>query len=304
LQRVLVDNTEQPIRQEGRRVMLPVVPGLQTVELQWREPRGIGLWFASPAVEVGLEGVNATEVIQVPADRWTLLVGGPRMGPAVLFWGVLLVMALVAVALGRFDITPLRAYQWFLLGLGLMPVATDLAALVFGWLLLLGVRRRLGQHIAQRWAFNLLQIALVLLTFSALGGLFDAVQQGLLGRPDMQVQGYDSSADLLTWYRDHSAPVLPHVWVASLPLLAYRLLMLVWASWLAWSLLTWLKWGWEAFSAGGVLWRKGPPRKSPVAKQHTGGAEAPDGIAAKDEAANPADIGKQDAEGAGDTAHE
>jgi hypothetical protein len=33
--------------------------------------------------------------------------------------------------------------------------------------------------------------------------------------------------------------------------------MLIWALWLALSLLKWLKWGWESFSKGG-LWKKLP----------------------------------------------
>jgi hypothetical protein len=35
----------------------------------------------------------------------------------------------------------------------------------------------------------------------------------------------------------------------------YRILMLLWALWLAHSLLKWLRWGWGCFSEGG-LWRR------------------------------------------------
>jgi hypothetical protein len=41
----------------------------------------------------------------------------------------------------------------------------------------------------------------------------------------------------------------------SLPLLAWRGVTLAWALWLAWSVIAWLRWGWQAFNAGG-LWRK------------------------------------------------
>jgi len=47
----------------------------------------------------------------------------------------------------------------------------------------------------------------------------------------------------------------------SLPLMAYRLAMLLWALWLASALLTWLSWGWGCFSEGG-LWRS--TRKDPA----------------------------------------
>ncbi len=266
LQRVLIGGAEQPIRQEGRTVKLPLVPGEQQIVLQWREPRGMGLVFTTSPLDVGISGANANLQIKLPADRWVLLLGGPAMGPAVLFWGVLLVLLLVSIGLGRLSLTPLRGLHWFGLGLGLMPVATDLTAVVFGWLLLLGVRRRFGAAIPQRWAFNLLQIVLVLLSLAAMSALFDAVQQGLLGHPDMQVQGHLSSSEQLSWYQDHSQALLPSAWVLSLPLLVYRLLMLVWASWLAWSLLNWLKWGWSSYSEGG-LWRKAPPKAAKAAER-------------------------------------
>jgi hypothetical protein len=88
-----------------------------------------------------------------------------------------------------------------------------------------------------------------------LATLFAAVEGGLLGQPEMQVSGNDSSAEMLRWYLDRAGPELPQAWAFSLPILAYRGLMLIWALGLAWSLLAWLKWGWGAFGQGG-LWRK------------------------------------------------
>jgi len=48
-------------------------------------------------------------------------------------------------------------------------------------------------------------------------------------------------------------------WVLSLPLLVYRVAMLVWALWLAFAVIRWSRWAWSCFSAGGV-WR---PLRSP-----------------------------------------
>ena len=41
----------------------------------------------------------------------------------------------------------------------------------------------------------------------------------------------------------------------SAPLWVYRALMMIWALWLAFSLVSWIKWGWQAFSTGG-LWKE------------------------------------------------
>ena len=73
--------------------------------------------------------------------------------------------------------------------------------------------------------------------------------------PDMQIVGNQSSAFSLRWYQDRSLTILPTATVISVPLMAYRLLMLAWSLWLAVSLLNWLKWGWTCFSSNG-LWNK------------------------------------------------
>jgi hypothetical protein len=71
----------------------------------------------------------------------------------------------------------------------------------------------------------------------------------------MQVSGNGSSHALLRWFADRSGPNLATPWIVSVPLLVYRAVMLAWALWLALSVLKWLRWGWDAFSTGGV-WRK------------------------------------------------
>ena len=78
-------------------------------------------------------------------------------------------------------------------------------------------------------------------------------------------------------YVDRSGEMLPQPWVFSVPLLVYRLAMLAWALWIARALLGWLRWGWGAFTEGGI-WRPLPrfgrrPLGAPPAES-TGG-EAP-----------------------------
>jgi hypothetical protein len=203
--------------------------------------------------------------MQVPASRWILFTGGPRVGPAVLFWGELLVIILIALGLGRISLTPLSTIQWLLLSLGLSQIHASLAAIVVAWLLLLGLRKKQGQEIKQVISFNLLQVLLVILTLFALGTLFFAIQQGLLGHPDMQIGGNGSSGHRLFWYQDRVDALLPTAWVFTVPLLVYRIAMLLWALWLAMALLRWLRWGWDCFSSGSI-WKKAPPRKKTVRK--------------------------------------
>lgn len=267
LQEVRMDGVVQPIRQEGRQVTLPLSPGPQNVMLSWRENRGLPSLFHSPRVDLGVASVNHAINVALSHDRWVLLAGGPRLGPAVLFWGVLIVIALVACGLGRVKLMPLNGWQWFLLGIGLSQSDIVVALIVVGWLLALGLRTKL-QAEAKAINFNLVQIGVIFLTLVALIQLFGAVEHGLLGLPDMQVSGNRSTAYDLNWFQDRAGAELPTAWLLSVPLLVYRLLMLAWALWLAFALLRWLRWGWACFAVNG-LWRT-LPKAGDAAKKKPG----------------------------------
>lgn len=254
---VSIDGTTRPIRQDGRTVTLPIVPGAQSVRLDWRQPGGVAAGFRAPAVGLGVPSVNAEVRIAMSAGRWILFAGGPRVGPSVLFWSLLAVLALVAAGLGRVRLTPLRAGHWLLLGVGLSQVSVAAAAVVVGWLLALGWREARGAAVEEARVFNLAQALLALWTVTALAILFWSIEQGLLGYPEMQITGNGSSWLLLRWFQDRTGEVLPRPWVLSVPLLVYRAAMLAWALWLAVALLRWLRWGWGCFTAGGVWRRRG-----------------------------------------------
>jgi hypothetical protein len=258
-----------PLRQEGRRVTWPISPGAQKLTLTWREPRGNAWFFRTSRVDLGARSVNASTVVQVPASRWVLLTGGPRLGPAALFWGLLLVLLLVAAALGRLGLAPLRRRDWFLLGIGLSQIPLEAAAVVVGWLLAAGWRRTKAAGIRRPFAFDLLQILLVVWGLAALGILFFAVREGLLGLPEMQIAGNASSASQLRWFADRAGSTLPSAWFLSLPMGCYRLAMLAWALWLAIALLGWLRWAWQSLNVSGGWRRLFRERKAPA------GAQAP-----------------------------
>jgi hypothetical protein len=258
LQSVSIDGAVQPIRQVGQTVTLPITPRAQQVELRWNQPGGIRFFFRATPVKLGLKSVNADLEIQLP-PRWVLFTCGPRLGPAVLFWSLAVVILLASIVLGRISTTPLKVHHWFLLGIGLTQAPVWSALFVASWLLALGWRR---DHVQEgKLAFNLTQILLALLTLTALVFLFFSIQKGLLGIPEMQIAGNGSHAALLRWFQDRNAEILPRPWVISLPMFAYRIAMLAWALWIAFALLKWLKWGWVCFSQSGV-WRPIRTKKS------------------------------------------
>ncbi len=253
LQSVTIDGKSQPIRQEGQSVTLPVHPGRQIINLRWRESEGMLSFQKTPEIDLAAPSVNHAIKLLPGQDRWVLLTGGPQWGPAVLFWGILIVILFVAVALGRIKSTPLTTIQWILLAIGLSQAPILSAVLVVAWLLALGMRKTLDTDLSKT-KFNLIQVGLGALTFIALSVLFEAIRQGLLGSPEMQISGNGSNAYALNWYQDRIANIPPQAWIFSVPLFVYRVLMLLWSLWLAFALLRWLRWGWECFSKNG-LWR-------------------------------------------------
>ena len=255
LLKVMLNDREYPLELSGNQLTIPVQPGNQKISISWRNKIGIAARLYTPQVDLGLENVNSIVQVEIPSSRWILMTGGPKIGAAVLFWGEILVIFLLAFLLGRVPLTPLTTLQWLLLGMGLSQVNVVLGAIVVGWLFLLGVRKNKGAAIVSTSVFNLLQVVLAVATACACFSLIYAVQQGLLGHPDMQIGGNGSTGHSLRWYQDRNNHILPQAWVLSVPLLVYRILMLTWALWLAISLLKWLSWGWGCFSNGGT-WRK------------------------------------------------
>ena len=253
LQSVAIDGTAHPIRQDGREVTVPLVPGRQRVDLAWREQDGIGLVWQSPAVDIRMESVNASLIVDVPESRWILAVGGPPLGPAVLFWSYLAVLLAVAFGLGQVRLTPLRFRHWLLLGIGLTQASIAAAGIVVAWLLALGWRGSRDDAAEARF-FHLGQIALVCLTGAALIALLLSIRTGLLGLPEMQIAGNGSHGYHLRWYQDRADALLPSAWIVSVPVIVYRIAMLAWALWLTQALLRWLRWGWDCFSRG-EAWR-------------------------------------------------
>ncbi len=254
LQRVEVNGKNLPVRQDGSYVTVPLQPGSQKVGIQWHHLSSFSTFFKVPEVKVGQAAVNAKVTVNVPDQRWILMVGGPRWGPAVLFWSYVIAIILLSLVLGRLPLTPLKSWHWLLLLLGLTQIPTAMALLIVGWIVVLGLRSKVAMP--GHWLpFNGVQVGLVLWTLVALMALFAAVKAGLVGEPEMQIAGNQSNHLVLNWTQDQIKERMPQPWMMTLPVWVFHLLMLVWSLWLAWSLLGWLKWAWQCLGRDGG-WKK------------------------------------------------
>ncbi|EKO37402.1 MAG: hypothetical protein B193_3923 [Solidesulfovibrio magneticus str. Maddingley MBC34] len=251
-------------------------PGVTEVTVNFREKLGLATFTRTPAIGLGLPGANLAVSLELPADRWLLAVSGDTpLAPAVLYWGWLAAVAALGLGLSFVPDTPLSRLSWLLYALGLSQATPGDALLAVAWIAALAWRRR--HPIAQgAVAFNIVQALLVLLTLAGLEALYETLGTGLLGLPRMQVAGNGSTATALRWTFDRLAGALPSCTAVSLPMAAFRAVMLAWAVWLAWSLVKWLRWGFDSLTTGGG-WRK-PELKLRLPGLGRGGPEKPEGL--------------------------
>ncbi len=253
---VALDGMPVQIRPDGGELSLSLLPGEHTVHIAWRSKEGEALASHPDTVDLRAPSSNVTTSLALPADRWPLLAIGRGVGPAFLYWGELLVFLVVATLLGRSPRSPLRAAEWLVLGLGLSTLSWTVLVTVAAWLFAMRWREQWrGAYDLKRWQFNLLQCGLAALTVLAVMSLvFSGVRYGLLASPDMGVTGPGSGGNTFSWFVDRAASTLPHPVVYSLPLWVYRTIMFIWALWIAVALARWLRFAWQAWSAGGI-WR-------------------------------------------------
>lgn len=245
-----------PIRKDGDKVIVPLKPGEQEISLKWKQDLPLGFAARADAVRLPVEAANINTSIQVPDDRWVLWAGGPLRGPAVRFWGILLGSLIAAWVLGRMAGSPLKTREWMLLAIGLTQIPLPAALVVVAWLFILAWRGGGSFPKLPNWTHNALQVLLAFITLVVLGIFIAIVAEGLLGSPEMFIRGNGSSQTMLRWYEARSDGALPLPFCFSISIWWYRLLMLLWALWLAAALIRWLLWGWKQFNAGGCFHHK------------------------------------------------
>lgn len=265
LQSMVVDGVEQTSPREDEFVVIPLHPGLQNVVINWELDSGVALTTTTPSFVLPTPASNIDVKLQLPRDRWPILLSGPDIGPAMLYWGVLAVILVIAVGLGnivkRQDLSmPINTWQWLLLALGMSTVNMAGSIVVVIWFFAMEARRRRPLPLSSE-RFNVTQVGLIALSIIALISLFYTIPQSLLSAPNMQVTGNGSNNYVYQWYQDHSVDALPQGWVLSLPLVLFRIAMLLWSLWIVFALLRWMKWGWECLSTG-QLWNSKPPRRA------------------------------------------
>jgi hypothetical protein len=253
--RVVVDGAEVPLRPSGGELPLSLLPGAHSIGVNWITNAEVALRTRPGPVDLNSAASNVRTTIRLPQDRWPLFAFGGGVGPAFLYWAEVVVFLIVAWLLGQLRHSPLKTYEWLLLGIGLSTLSWGVLLAVGAWLFLMRWRETWDGDKLPRWRFNAIQVLLALFTVLAVSSLvFSGIRYGLLAHPDMGVAGPGSGGNTFSWFMDQTASALPRPSVISVPMWVYRTLMFAWAFWIAVALARWLRFAWRAWTARG-FWR-------------------------------------------------
>ncbi|HYM34105.1 MAG TPA: hypothetical protein VET48_01855, partial [Steroidobacteraceae bacterium] len=247
---VTVDEIAVPVRPQDGELPISLLPGAHRLAINWQSDAGASFRTTSADVSLQAPASNIRTRITLGGERWVLFARGAGVGPAILYWGELLVFIAIALLLGRYTESPLKTRDWLLLGLGLSTFSWSVLLLFAIWIFAMRWRGGMTEP-SSAVRFNLLQLALGVLTVISVGALVSAIPTGLLSEPDMSMH---SSTDGYLWFVDQSTSKLPDAALYSVPLVVYKIAILLWALWLSFALLRWLPWAWRAFSHNGI-WR-------------------------------------------------
>ena len=259
-----------PVRMEGNVLVASLRPGSQNILLAWTAPVLLNTVSRAGEIRLPVDSSNITTVIRVPDDRWTLFTFGPLIGPAVRYWPLLIGALIAALMLGRFTLSPIKTTAWLLLLVGLTQANQISVLCVILWFFLLAWRGSSFQ-VERPLLRNIFQGVLLLLTATFFGIMILLLNEGLLGAPHMFIIGNYSNSMFLQWTEPRCGVQLPQPGCITISIWWYRLLMLLWALWLASSMLRWMPWAWTQFSSGGVIFRSEkkalvPPVPPPLGK--------------------------------------
>ncbi|VAW45462.1 hypothetical protein MNBD_GAMMA02-615 [hydrothermal vent metagenome] len=240
VKKVTFDGVESNLINENGVVAVSFLPGAHRVTIEWHMNQELSSLHRTPQINLNSQFSNLSQTIRVPGNRWLLWGGSAGVGPAFLYWGELLVFAVLAFFLARVRYSPLKFWQWLALGCAFGTFSWLAFSVVAGWLFFVGWKQSFTGF-ESRAKSILLQWFSLFFTVTTIGVLIATVAYGLLSYPDMGVAGQNASASKLYWYLDSGFDLLPNITLLSVHLWWYKLLILLWSIWVSFAVLSWLK---------------------------------------------------------------
>jgi hypothetical protein len=216
--RVEINGQSRPMAASAGQLDLPLSPGSQTMMVSWQQPWTLGQSLGLPEVTVLNPAVNVEVKLDIPQGRWIAWVGRTDVSPSLQLGVRLLVLLGLALAAMRF----LPGPNWLWLGLGMHQLSWPAFAVILCWwaLVLKGPLPRIPDLL---WR-AVVGAGLLL----SMGLLLGAAHAGLLGNPDLLIEGPGSGRYSLQWFEGRTEAMLPAPVVIAPPLWLWRLGMLIW----------------------------------------------------------------------------
>jgi hypothetical protein len=237
---------------------LDLLAGENNISLEFKSGK-TSIMYKVPVLKFESPVTNAEFKLNA-SKRWVMFTGGGDIRPAVLVWGILIAFAIFAWFLNRHTKTPLKFVSWLLLLFGLSQTFWMTSFFIIVWIVAFSLKegyiKKLKDENALTFSkFNQVQTGLGILALVGLITLISVVAKGLMSNPEVFTIGFGTFGAHLSWYTQSWNGVDNNPWILSLPMSAYRVFMLGWGIWLAFSLMTWLKWMWQEYSRDGY-WKK------------------------------------------------
>ncbi len=252
-EKVLQDNKKQ-------KLSIPLRPNENTIKIHWRQNTPITSWFSSPTFKLLSSSTNNHLTVKVPPNRWILWVSGPKVGPALLYWGKLIVLLLLALVMGQYFNTMIKTPSWILLYLGMSLSSPWFILWITGFFVLIGLYKNYLPK-EKPWLYNLGQILMIGAFASSILILISIIYDGFFSSIKMPILGNNSSARVLNWYVDRNQGQFPQGNIFWLNIWWFKSLMMLWALWFSHSLTKWLPKIWTEFQQNGIFqaWKKKKP---------------------------------------------
>jgi hypothetical protein len=84
-----VRGQELPVRREGSAVIIPVRPGDQEIDMEWKTPGALAFKMPTDAITLPVMASNITTTVDMPASRWLLMGQRTDARPGGAFLGAL-----------------------------------------------------------------------------------------------------------------------------------------------------------------------------------------------------------------------
>lgn len=256
---LMVSNSKSENKIKDGKLALDLFAGQNQINMSFKS-NDINYFYKTPIIKFETPITNASFNIEIK-DRWTIFAGGGNIRPAILLWGIVFSFMLFAYFLNKTKVTPLGLSSWLLLLIGLSQSFFITTLIVIGFLLSFGYKdkivnlKRNSEGEISFKDYNRIQTILATLAILGIITLISVVGKGLIENPEIFVYGINSNKSSLFWYIQSWNGVDKNPWILSVPLDIYRILILSWGVWLAFSLISWIKWMWVVYSKDGY-WKQ------------------------------------------------